>query len=127
MCSISDYLSSALQLKVVLANWVSVNSQTKVEELGKADILLFENLSVFREERANCSMFAEKLSSGVDIFVNDAFSLSHKMLASTVGVSRHSFASIAGFCFEKELDEVVDVMRTLKQPYFAIVCSRLVS
>ncbi|OVA18017.1 Phosphoglycerate kinase [Macleaya cordata] len=119
--TVADYLSSALQLKVVPANWVSVNSQSKVEELEKADVLLFENLSNFREELANCSVFAEKLSSGVDIFVNDAFSQSHKMLASTIGVSRYCYASVAGFCFEKELDEVMEVMRTPKRPYFAII------
>lgn len=117
---VADKLSSALQLKVVPANWVSVNSQFKMEEVEKSDVLLFENLSKFKEERANSSMFAEKLSSGVDIFVNDTFSQSHKVLASTNGVSRYWYASIAGFCFEKQLEELVEVTRP-KQPYFAII------
>ncbi|XP_026412021.1 phosphoglycerate kinase, cytosolic-like isoform X2 [Papaver somniferum] len=106
---VADKLSSALQLKVVPANWVSVNSQFKMEEVEISDVLLFENLSKFKEERANSSMFAEKLSSGVDIFVNDTFSQSHKVLASTVGVSRYCYASIAGFCFEKQLEELVEI------------------
>ncbi|KAI3987318.1 hypothetical protein MKX01_003068 [Papaver californicum] len=117
---VADNLSSALQLKVVPVNWVSINSQFKMEKVEKSDVLLFENLSKFKKERANCSMFAEKLSSGVDIFVNDAFSQSHKVLASTIGVSRYCYASIAGYCFERELEELVELTRP-KQPYFAII------
>ncbi|KAF6140205.1 hypothetical protein GIB67_000253 [Kingdonia uniflora] len=119
--TVADYLSSLLQLKVVPTNWISDCALSKVEEFQKADILLVENILKCKEELANCSVFARKLSSGVDVFVNDTFSLSHKILASTVGVSRYCYASVAGFCFEEELSRVLETIKTTKQPYIAII------
>ncbi|XP_059667606.1 uncharacterized protein LOC132313017 isoform X2 [Cornus florida] len=101
--SIAEFLSSVLQLKVVPATFVSGQVQSKMEDVEKYNILLLENLSQFKEEFANCSKFAEQLSSGVDIFVNDAFSQSHKILASTVGVTRFCCACVAGFHYEEGL------------------------
>lgn len=94
-----------------------------MKENGEANILLFENLSKFREEFSNCLEFAEKLASGVDIFVNDAFSQSHKILASNVGVARFCYASVAGFHFEEDLSRLMEATKTNKTPYVAIVCS----
>ncbi|KAF9596164.1 hypothetical protein IFM89_007482 [Coptis chinensis] len=119
--SIPGYLSSVLQIKVIPTNWISDCKWSKVEDLDKADIFLVENLSMFREELANQSGFARKLSSVVDIFVNDNFSQSHKILASTVGVARYCYASIAGFSFEEELTRMVEMTRTSKQPYIVII------
>lgn len=77
-----------------------------MEELGRADILLLENLSEFKGELANCSEFAEQLASVIDIFVNDSFSNSHKILASTVGVPRFCSTCMAGFHFEESLRQL---------------------
>ncbi|XP_068646351.1 uncharacterized protein [Aristolochia californica] len=112
--SVADYLSSVLFLKVRLA-------KSEIKEAEKADILLLENLSDIQEELANCSVFAKKLSLGVDIFVNDAVSTSHKILASTVGVTRFSCASIAGFCFESELCQLMQIKDLTKRPYIVII------
>ncbi|RWR72261.1 Phosphoglycerate kinase [Cinnamomum micranthum f. kanehirae] len=118
---VADYLSSVLQLKVVPVNGISCLRQPKIEQIKRVDIFLLENLSNFSEELSNCSTFAEKLSSGVDIFVNDAFSQCHKVLASTVGVTRFCYASIAGFQFEEELSLVREITRSNGQPYIAII------
>lgn len=94
----------------------------KREDLVKADIHLLENLSENKQEVANCSNFAEFLSSGVDIFVNDSFSQSHKILASTVGICRFCYACMAGFQFEESLHQLKKTAQTNKKPYVAIVC-----
>ncbi|KAA8516568.1 hypothetical protein F0562_016926 [Nyssa sinensis] len=119
--SVAEFLSSVLQLKVVPAKFVSGHVHCKMEDTEKSNVLLLENLSQFKEELANCSKFAEKLSSGVDIFVNDAFSQSHKIFASTVGVARFCSACVAGFHFEKGLYQLKKVVRTNKRPYIAII------
>lgn len=93
-----------------------------MEGLEKADIFLLENLSEFKEEVANCSKFAQMLSSGVDIFVNDSFSQSHKILASTVGVTRFCHSCVAGFYFEESLCQLKKVAETSRNPYVAVVC-----
>ncbi|XP_042493130.1 phosphoglycerate kinase, cytosolic-like isoform X2 [Macadamia integrifolia] len=119
--SVADYLSSVLQLEVLPVNSVSGYVQSKAEALEEADVILLENLSKFGGELSNCSIFSEKLASGVDIFVNDAFSQSHKNLASNVGVTRFCYASVAGFHFEENLSQLREATTTNKYPYIAII------
>ncbi|KAE8771919.1 phosphoglycerate kinase-like [Hordeum vulgare] len=74
-----------------------------------------------RGENANCNDFSQKLASRAAIFVNDSFSLSHKIRASVVGITRFCYASIAGFHFEEELVHLVKFNDTTRRPYIAII------
>jgi phosphoglycerate kinase len=118
---ISDFLSSILHCKVVPVHCISCDTPSKMEDLENADIFILDNLSKFKEEVANCSKFAQTLSSGVDIFVNDCFSHSHKILASTVGVARFCHSCVAGFHFEESLCQLKKVAETSRNPYVAVV------
>ncbi|CAL5422336.1 unnamed protein product [Camellia sinensis] len=119
--SVAEFLSAVLQLKVAPAKLVSGSMQSKMEDKEKTDILLLENLSEFREELANCSKFAELLSAGIDIFVNDAFSQSHRIHASTVAITRFCYACVAGFHFEEGLCQVKKAIKTNKKQFIAII------
>ncbi|KAL6574868.1 hypothetical protein OROMI_012153 [Orobanche minor] len=92
-----------------------------LQESKQSGILLLENLFHFKGERANCAKFAKELASGVDIIVNDAFSESHKALASTVGVARFGYACMAGFYFEKHLYKLKKIIKAIERPYVAII------
>ncbi|WOL09858.1 hypothetical protein Cni_G18611 [Canna indica] len=117
----ADQLSLLLKVKVVPQNDASAITQFKMKKLENADILLLDNLTNSTEEVANSPEFSKSLSSGVSIFVNDAFSLSHRVLASTVGVARFCHASVAGFHFEEELLQLMKIIETKKRPYLAII------
>lgn len=126
---VSDFLSSVLQLKVVPARHNSCYGLSNMDDVEEAGALLLENLSDFKEELANSTKFAKKLSTGVDIFVNDSFSKSHKILASTVAVARFCYASLAGFHFEESLYQLKKAVKTNSEPFIAIVylCSHILS
>ncbi|KAJ3689971.1 hypothetical protein LUZ61_019135 [Rhynchospora tenuis] len=113
--SLSDYLSSLLQLRVT-----PLQLGTK-QEAEERSIFLLENLANFSGELANCPRFSEKLAHCVTVFVDDAFSLSHRMLASTVGVAGFCHVSLAGFNFEKELNDLLRLVDTTTPSYFAII------
>ncbi|KAJ4839765.1 hypothetical protein Tsubulata_035142 [Turnera subulata] len=119
--TIAGFLSSIIGYQVVAVQCKSSDASSKIEVLKSVDIVLLENLSEFKEEVANSSKFAELLSSGVDIFVSDSFSCSHKVLASTVGVARFCSACLAGFHFEESLRQLKEVAETDKKPYVAII------
>lgn len=119
--SFADYMSSLLQVKVIPVNGVPCLTSCKKEEWVQNDIILFENLLNFRGENANCNDFSQKLASGAAIFVNDSFSLSHKIRASTVGITRFCYASLAGFHFEEELMQLLKINDTTRRPYIAII------
>ncbi|KAL2487370.1 Phosphoglycerate kinase [Abeliophyllum distichum] len=118
---VAEFLSSMLKLKVVQKKLVSRSMHSQMEYGENSDILLLENLSDFKMEIANCSKFAKELASGVDIFVNDAFSQSHKVLASTVGVACFCSACMAGFYFEEGLYQLKKIIKTTGRPYVAII------
>lgn len=117
-----DFVSEVLQIQVVPLHGISFNKLSKMNGLEKENIHLLENLSNIKEEVANCVEFARVLSSGVDIFVNYSFSNSHKVLASTVGVTRFWYACIAGFYFEERLCLLKNLAEASRKPYVAIVC-----
>ena len=58
----------------------------KVLKLENKGVLLFENVRINPGEKENDSEFAKKLSQMADIYVNDAFGVSHRKHASIVGV-----------------------------------------
>lgn len=122
--SLADHLSSVLQLKVVPANGFSGFSKSEITNSEKVDLLLLDNMTRFKEELANCSEFALELTSGANIFVNDAFSVSHKILASTVGVTRSCYASVAGFHFEEQSSLLLEIVENKNHPYIAIIGGR---
>lgn len=98
-----------------------------MELFEEADVILLENLSKYKQELANDSEFARKLSSGVDIFVNDSFSTAHKILASTVGVTQFCYACVAGFYFEECLIKLKTILECTHSPsvgvvYLATIC-----
>ncbi|XP_078427597.1 uncharacterized protein LOC144700077 isoform X2 [Wolffia australiana] len=119
--SFADHLSCLLHLRVLPARGFHDILQLKRKEQRNGTILLFGNLTNFKEDLANSLDLSEKLSAGVDVFVNDAFSLAHKILASTVGISQFCYLSVAGFHFEEELNKLASITETSKRPYVVIV------
>ncbi|PNY11292.1 phosphoglycerate kinase, partial [Trifolium pratense] len=114
-------VAGILQRQVVPLQGISCNKLSEINGFKKENIYLLENLNNIKDEVANCLKFARVLSSGVDIFVNDSFSNSHKVLASTVGVTRFCYARIAGFHFEEKLRFVKNLAEANKKPYVAII------
>ncbi|PIN04608.1 3-phosphoglycerate kinase [Handroanthus impetiginosus] len=119
--SVSDFLSLMLEVKIVPVKYDLRYTHSDVDVSKKSGILLLENLFYLKGERANCSKFSKELTSGVDMVVNDAFSESHKVLASTVGIASFCSDYIAGFYFEECLHKLEKIMKTDKRPYVAII------
>jgi len=80
------------------------NAQAVIEnELKNGTCVLLENLRMFGDgEKKNDSQFAKELASFADIYVNEAFPVSHRVHASVVGVPA-LLPGYAGLQFEKEV------------------------
>ena len=61
--------------------------QHEINKMNKGDILLLENLRFYKEEELNDPEFSKKLAALADIYVNDAFSTSHRKHSSSYGAS----------------------------------------
>lgn len=90
------------------------------------DVVLLENVRFYAGEEENDSVFAQKLADGFDLFVNDAFAVSHRAHASTVGVTKF-LPSYAGKLLASEIEELSAVMENPARPLVAIVAGSKVS
>ncbi|WP_185864244.1 phosphoglycerate kinase [Blattabacterium cuenoti] len=59
-------------------NCIGDETEKKVNELKKGEILLLENLRFYKEEEEENEQFAKKLAKLGEFYVNDAFSVSHR-------------------------------------------------
>ncbi len=90
------------------------------------DVVLLENVRFYPGEEANDPAFAQQLASGFDIFVNDAFAVSHRAHASTVGVAE-ILPSYAGNLLASEIRHLSSVMENPRRPLLSIVAGSKVS
>lgn len=81
------------------------SAQDAVGRMHDGDILLLENLRREEGEIADDFKFSESLSSLADIYVNDAFSVSHREHASIVGITKF-LPSYTGLLFEEEFENL---------------------
>lgn len=89
-------------------------------EMHDGDVVLLENVRFYPGEEKNDEEFAAKLANGFDVFVNDAFAVSHRAAASTVGVTKF-LPSYAGDLLSAEVQNISSVMENPTHPLLAIV------
>lgn len=95
--------------------------QGEIEKMDKGDILLLENLRFHREEEANDPEFSKKLASLADIYVNDAFSTSHRKHSSTYGAAWLFDIRLAGFNLKKEIEYLSMIREKPIKPFTLVV------
>lgn len=99
---------------------VGDEKDNKVASLKSGEIILLENLRFHPEEEGNNSEFAKKLAIGCDIYVNDAFSASHREHASIVSITK-DLPSFAGVYLQKEIENLSKVLVEPKRPFVLVM------
>ncbi|WP_185850148.1 phosphoglycerate kinase [Blattabacterium cuenoti] len=101
-----NHLSDELNTTVKFHNdCIGEKSEKKVNELKTGEILLLENLRFYKEEEKEDINFSKNLARLADFYVNDAFSVSHR-LHSSVSVLPKLFnkkCKCIGILMEKEI------------------------
>lgn len=103
-----------------LDDCIGVEVQARIAALQDGELLLLENLRFHPEEEANDPAFAEALTKGCDLFVNDAFGTIHRAHASTVGVTAF-LPSAPGFLVEKEVEILSGILENPAKPVCLVV------
>ena len=119
-----------LKRDVIMAkDVVGEDAMTKVLELKNGEVLLLENLRFEAGETQNDVEFSKKLASMADIYINDAFGVSHRAHSSIEGIT-HLFDNehkAAGFLLEKEIKFFGKLINDPVRPFAAIVGGSKVS
>jgi len=87
---------------------------------SKDQIVLLENIRFYEEEEKNDLNFSKHLAKLADIFVNDAFSCSHRSHASVNKITKF-LPSYAGLQLETEINALKKVTSEIKKPISCIV------
>jgi phosphoglycerate kinase len=99
----------------------------QVEHLQNGQILMLENLRFHSEEKSNDPGFAKQLASLCDVYVNNAFAVSHRDQASVTGIVAWAPVSVAGFLLEKEVGTYYDCVQNPQRPLVAVIGGAKVS
>jgi phosphoglycerate kinase len=83
-------------------------------------IVILENLRFYEEEEKNDTSFAKHLASLADIYVNDAFSCSHRAHASIFEITKF-IPSYAGLQLNREIDALTKITSEIQRPITCII------
>lgn len=94
--------------------------EKETERMKEGEVILLENLRLHKGEKDNDGNFALKLAKLGDIYVNNAFSVCHRLHASVVGLPKY-LPSAAGLLLEKEVKVLSKVMESPARPLVVII------
>ena len=90
---------------------IGPTAKTMIKKMEPGDILVLENLRFEAGEEKNSSRFARQLAKLANIYVNNAFAVSHRAHASVAAIKRY-LPAYAGLLLEQELQN----MEQIKHP-----------
>jgi len=111
-------LSEDIEVTFIKSN-IGDESQKAVSVMHDGEIILLENLRLGGGEKSNDISFARELSQLADIYVNDAFAVSHRKHASIVSLPK-LLPAYSGLLFEEELTNLSTALNPPK-PFLFIL------
>ena len=97
-----------------------INSFFKISKLPKSKVEFLENIRKFKGEEKNSLSFTIDLAKKGDIYVNDAFSVSHREHASIIGLPK-VLPAYAGFQLEEEVKNLSHAFKNPRRPFLFIL------
>lgn len=119
---VAVHLSKLVNKNVIMApDCIGSDVEDMVSKMKDGEIVLLENLRYYDEEQANDKNFAAKLGSLCDVYINNAFAVSHRVHASVAAITETVKDCGAGLLLEKEINYYQKAMENPKRPLVAIV------
>ena len=106
-------------IKFITKNIKEIKSADLFEKQDEK-IVILENLRFYEEEEKNDNDFAKHLAKIADIYVNDAFSCSHRAHASILEITKF-ISSYAGLQLNLEIEALTKITSEIKKPITCII------
>ena len=106
-------------IKLITKNIKEIDSEDLFSNSGEK-IIMLENLRFYSEEEENNNVFAKHLANFADIYVNDAFSCSHRRHASIYGITKF-LPSYSGLQLNLEVNALNKLTSKIKRPITCII------
>ena len=118
---VSIYIKNKLNKNVLLIRDNIFNLNKKdIFKNSNEKLVLLENIRFYPEEEANDEKFSQKLASLGEIYVNDAFSCSHREHASVSKITKY-IPSYSGIQIKTEVDALNKITSEIKKPISCII------
>jgi phosphoglycerate kinase len=128
MAPAAKRLSRLLDKDVTLAtDCIGDSVASLVNNMNPGDVIMLENLRFYPGEEKNDPDFARALAALADIYVNDAFAVSHRAHASVEAITRFLPVIAAGFLMKNEMGFFDRAMKNPVHPLVAILGGAKVS
>ncbi len=95
--------------------------KNKFSHFRGGEVILVENIRYFKEEMDNDENFSKKLASIGDIYINDAFSCSHRKQSSVHKITKFIDKRYGGPLLKKEIEAINLVIKEKKSPVTCII------
>ena len=95
-------------------------AERKVKKMKNGDIIMLENLRLYKEEEENNQLFAEKLAKLGDVYVGEHFSVCHRANSSIVALPK-MMPHFAGQHFLKEIEMLSMIFNHPIRPLVAVI------
>ncbi len=96
------------------------SDKTQLEKQTPNDVLVLENIRFYPGEKKNDPRLAQELADLGDVYVNDAFAVSHRPEASVVGIPQ-LLPSYGGLLLKKEIEMIARVTQDPTKPVVVIL------
>ena len=118
---ISKKISEFLNKEVLFdKNQINKNTISKINKISNGSIMMLENIRFNVGEEINDKEFSKKIASLGDIYINDAFSCSHRAHASIEGITKH-ISSYFGLQITEEINALKRITSEIKKPITLII------
>lgn len=118
---VAQELAKLLNRKVYAVNEITGQGvKDKIDQLHSGDILVLGNLRWDKREEENDKTFAKELADLADIYINDAFAVSHRKNASVDAITDF-LPSYAGALLSKEMTMLDIFINNPEKPFVAII------
>jgi len=118
---ISKKLSQYLNKEVLFnKNQISENTVSEINKISNGSVIMLENIRFNEGEETNNEEFSKKISNLGDIYINDAFSCSHRSHASIEGITKH-IPSYFGLQIMEEINALKKITSEIKKPVTLII------
>ena len=108
-----------LNVKLISQNINEIKNKNFFDKFNEK-ILMLENIRFYAEEEKNDNKFARHLASLGDLYVNDAFSCSHRAHASIVEISKF-LPSFSGLQLDLEINALTKITSEITKPITCII------
>jgi len=118
---ISKKLASLLNKEILFNNkLINENTISEVNKITNGSIMMLENIRFNEGEELNDKEFAKKISNLGDLYVNDAFSVSHRSHASVESITKY-IPSYYGLQITEEINALKKITSEIKKPVTLII------